>query len=71
MDFILNHNNEWRISSKDLRDRIHTQLTLHIMEQYTQFFNQYSAVPFSKKNKETYLRYPPNEVERVLTTIFT
>jgi hypothetical protein len=71
MDTILRVNSEWRISSKELRERVHTQLGIQILEQYTHFYQQHSSVPFSKKNKETYLRYPPAEVEKVLTSIFS
>lgn len=70
MDTIIKIHDEWRISSKDLRERIHSQLTLQIMEPYTQFFQQYSLIPFSKKNKEHYLRYPPTNIEKILTSIF-
>jgi hypothetical protein len=70
MDTMAQIQDEWRISSKDLRDRVHTQLTLQVMETYSQFFQQFHGVPFSKKNKESYLRYPPPAVENVLNKIF-
>ena len=62
---------QWRISSKELRDRVHTQLGIQIMDTYSEFFGVNSGIQFSKKNKDSYLRYPPSEVERVLTEIFS
>jgi hypothetical protein len=71
MDAILSMHDQWRISSRELRERIHTQLNIQIMDQYSEFYRKYSVVNFSKKNKESYLRFPPDQVERVLSEIFS
>ena len=62
---------QWRISSNDIRERVQGQLNLELMEQYTTFFNKYSNVSFSKKHKESYLRYPPKKLETVLCEFFS
>lgn len=70
MDLLISLKSQWRISSTDLRERVQGQLVLEIMESYTTFFEKYSKVNFSKKHKESYLRYPPKEVETVLGSLF-
>lgn len=70
VDLLLSLKAQWRISSTDLRERVQGQLNLEIMESYTNFFEKYSSVNFSKKNKDSYLRYPPSKVEVVLSEFF-
>ena len=71
MDTLIGMHDQWRISSSELRDRVHTQLNLQIMDAYTEFYSTYSSVQFSKKNKDSYLRYPPQEVENQISELFT
>jgi len=71
IDLLLSLKAQWRISSTDLRDRVQGQLNLEIMEPYSKFFEQYSKVNFSKKHKDSYLRFPPKRVEDVLNDFFS
>lgn len=71
IDLLISMKSQFRISSSDLRRRVQGQLQLELMDSYTEFFDKYSKVNFSKKNKESYLRYPPPEVKRVLDEFFS
>jgi hypothetical protein len=67
---MLSLKSQWRISSPDLRERVQGQLALEVLESYTMFFEKYRGVNFSKKHKESYLRFPPSKVETVLAEFF-
>ena len=62
---------EWRISSSDLRENVRRQLISAIMPVYADFFGTYSTVNFSKKHMSEYLKYPPDNVEEILTSLFS
>lgn len=62
---------DWRISSPDLRKNVRSQLMASILPVYTDFFNTYSVVNFSKKHMGEYLKYPPTSVEKILTSLFS
>jgi hypothetical protein len=62
---------EWRISSSELRENVRDQLISAILPVYTDFFNTYSSVNFSKKHMSEYLKYPPPSVEKILSSLFS
>lgn len=70
MDALLAQQGEWRVASAGLRDRLSAMMVSKIVPVYTQFFNTYSVVKFSKKHMEEYLKYTPPVVERHLTGFF-
>lgn len=70
MDALLAQQGEWRVSSSGLREHMSAQLTEAILPVYTEFYNTYAAVKFSKKHMNEYLRFPPAQVERNLKTFF-
>jgi hypothetical protein len=70
VDALVAQQGEWRISSSGLRDHIHTLLIERIMPVYSEFFNYFSGVQFSKKHMDQYLRFPPQEIERILSNFF-
>lgn len=62
---------DWRISSSELRENVREQLKSAILPIYTDFFNTYSTVNFSKKHMGEYLKYPPPSVEKILMSLFS
>ena len=70
MDALLAQQGEWRVSTSGLREKISIQLLETILPVYTEFFNNYSGIKFSKKHMNEYLRYPPAQVERNLRSFF-
>ncbi|RYH20820.1 hypothetical protein EON65_22390 [archaeon] len=67
---LLAQQGEWRVSSPSLREALTLQLGQRIMPVYTNFFNTYSAIKFSKKHMTEYVRYSPSEMEKVLRNFF-
>jgi len=61
---------EWRVSSTGLREHMSAQLQDTVLPVYTEFYNTFAAVKFSKKHMDRYLRFPPAEVEWNLKTFF-
>jgi hypothetical protein len=70
MDAFLAQQGEWRVSSAALREQLGAALVAKVCPRYTQFFTTYSAVGFSKKHTEEYLRFPPADVDRALRYFF-
>ena len=70
MDALLALQGEWRASSVGLRERLAEQLCDAIYPRYTDFFDTYSEVGFSRKHMSEYLRYIPKDVERSLRSFF-
>lgn len=62
---------DWRISSSELRANVREQLKTSIVPVYSEFFNTYSTVHFSKKHMGEYLKYPPPAVEKILISLFS
>ena len=62
---------DWRISSSELRENVREQLVSSILPVYSDFFNTYSTVNFSKKHMGEYLKYPPPAVEKILKALFS
>jgi len=52
-----------------LRNRLRDRISDALLQPYTDFFNKYSKVQFSKKNMEKYLDHPPGYVEDALSEI--
>eukprot|EP01035_Chromulina_nebulosa_P026238 gene26238-34327_t len=69
MEALLAQQGEWRVSSS-LREHMSAQLLEAILPVYTEFFNTYASVKFSKKHMNEYLRFQPAQVERNLKTFF-
>lgn len=70
MDALLLQQGEWRISSPDLRSHMGALLASHVVPTWTSFFNANSTVPFSKKHLKEYLRFPPHDVQQILSHFF-
>ena len=70
MDALLAQQGEWRVSATGLREQLRQQIIAKILPVYTDFFNAYSTVKFSKKHMSEYLRYPPGFVEKNLKIFF-
>jgi Exo70 exocyst complex subunit len=70
MDALLSQQGEWRVSSSLLREILGTELLQKILPLYKDFFAKYSKVQFSKKHMSEYLRFPPEDVERLLKNFF-
>jgi hypothetical protein len=70
MDAFLAQQGEWRVSSSSLRDVLAQQLTQRVLATYTTFFATYSAVKFSKKHMNEYLKYTPAQLEQHLRSFF-
>ena len=66
----LGHQGEWRISTDFLRDSIKKDLLRKILPIYSEFFQTYSVIKFSKKNMEKYLKFPIEDVEKILQGFF-
>lgn len=64
------HQGEWRISTDFLRDAVKKDLTRKIMPIYTEFYETYSVIKFSKKNQDKYLKFPPEDVNRIIQGFF-
>ena len=61
---------EWRVSASGLRQHLSDKLLHTVLPVYTQFFSVYSTTKFSKKHSSMYLRFPPQDVERIFKTFF-
>ena len=70
MDALVSKQKVWKIPSSALRDRLRNLLKESILPLYESFYEKFSNVQFSKKHMGQYLRYPPKEVEKVLSTLF-
>ena len=70
MDALVQLQRNWRIPSSELRDRLKNLLMDSILKPYSHFYNRCSTVPFSKKHMAQYLKYPPEEVSRIISTAF-
>lgn len=70
MDALLSQQGEWRVSSSLLREILGTELLQKILPLYKDFFSKYSKIQFSKKHMGEYLRFPPEDVERLLKNFF-
>jgi hypothetical protein len=70
MDALLAQQGDWRVSSAGLREKLSSMLVSKICPVYAKFFGTYSAVKFSKKHSDEYLKYPPPAVEKHLTGFF-
>lgn len=70
MDAFLAQQGDWRISSSTLRETMSKQLLQRVFPPYLQFFNTYSAVKFSKKHMNEYLKFTPAQVEHHLRGFF-
>jgi Exo70 exocyst complex subunit len=70
MDALLAQQGEWRISASVLREHLAAQLLERILPMYSQFYNTYSAVKFSKRHASDYLRFPPQDVDKILKGFF-
>ena len=70
LDALLVQQGEWRVASAGLRDRLSAMMVTKIVDVYTNFFNTYSIVKFSKKHMDEYLKYPPNVAKQHLTGFF-
>jgi hypothetical protein len=70
MDALIAQQGEWRISAAGLREQVRQQLLKSIMPPYAEFFNSFSTVQFSRKHMNQYIRFPPQEVERILWNFF-
>lgn len=70
MDALLAQQGEWRVASAGLRERLSALMVSKLIPVYTKWYNEYSAVKFSKKHMDEYLKYPPNVVERHLAGFF-
>ena len=70
LDALLAQQGEWRVSAPGLRERLSSQLLANILPTYKVFFETYSAVKFSKKHMDEYLKYPPANVQMHLEGFF-
>lgn len=70
MESFLAQQGEWRVSAAALRERMSALMLETILPGYTDFYNKYSNSKFSKKHMSMYLRFPPQDVERIFKTFF-
>lgn len=70
MECLLAQQGEWRVFVSVLRDQLSSQLMESIIPSYTEFYNTYSIINFSKKHLEQYLRFTPEDCERILKNFF-
>jgi hypothetical protein len=70
MDALLAQQGEWRISATGLREQLGQQLVNKISPVFTEFYNSFASVKFSKKHSEQYLRFSPTVVEKNLQNFF-
>lgn len=70
MEALLAQQGEWRIAAPALRETLTAQLVARVVPPYSEFHAAFSAVKFSKKHTEQYLRYSPDSVERHLQSFF-
>lgn len=70
MEAFLAQQGEWRVSNSSLRESLAAQLTQRISLPYQHFFTTYSAIKFSKKHTNDYLRFTPAQLEQHLRSFF-
>ena len=70
MEAWVSHQGEWRITVEHLREMVKKDLNRKIMPIYTEFFEKYSVVKFSKKNLVKYLKFLPEDVESIINGFF-
>jgi Exo70 exocyst complex subunit len=70
MEAWTSHQGEWRISNEFLRGSVKKDLTRKIVPMYTEFYDIYSQIRFSKKHMDQYLKFPPEDVDRIIQGFF-
>eukprot|EP00981_Chlorochromonas_danica_P016194 scaffold16024_cov258-Ochromonas_danica.AAC.4 len=70
LEALLTQQGEWRVSSSGLRDSLSEELVGRIAPTYSQFFNTYSTIRFSKKHMHEYVKFNPTQVESQLRGFF-
>ena len=70
MNAIENVKGEWRLTSPMLREGLTSDLYQSIAPIYTDFYQKYSVVEFSKKHMNEYLLWQPTNIDRYFLTFF-
>lgn len=67
---LITQQNEWRIAYADLRDELDTRIKESIMNAYLEFYHANSKINFSKKHMELYIKYKPEDINKIITGYF-
>lgn len=60
----------WAVPDAALRARLREEAKATVLPGYTAFFDRYGAMPFSKKNMESYLKFPPTTVASMIDELY-
>jgi len=58
------------VADLKLRDMLREDIKKVFLSNYTQFYDRYSKLHFSKKNSDMYLKYPPSRVNDMVEHLF-
>lgn len=58
------------IIDPNFRDMLQNDIRGVFLSRYNAFYDKYSRIQFSKKNMETYLKYPPQKVDTLISQLF-
>ena len=61
---------ELNVADASLRKNMQHEVKNVFFPRYQRFYDKYSAVRFSKKKQEEYLKYPPRRVEEMIAMLF-
>ena len=61
---------ELSVVDSSLRKNMQNEVKSTFFPKYQKFYEKYSAVRFSKKKQEEYLKYPPRRVEEMIGMLF-
>jgi len=71
-DFELFYHTHTKLTVVDetLRTMLQIDISAVFLPLYKEFFEKYSPFPFSKKNQDLYLRYPPDRIQKLMRKLF-
>lgn len=58
------------IIDQKFRETLQNDIRCVFLARYTTFFDRYANIKFSKKNMETYLKYPPKKLDSLIGQLF-
>jgi exocyst complex protein 7 len=58
------------VPEMELRQKLTHTAVNSIVPPYTVFYDKYSVMQFSKKNKDKYIKYTPDQVQQMLEACF-
>ena len=71
LEEIYQHQKQFSVPDASLRTRLREEAKAIVVEPYSNFYNKYSGVQFSKKHMEQYLKFPPKAVGTMIDELYS